>query len=349
MNFFKRIRILDSTGFGLPSNLEKEYKGSNGAALKIQLEYDLVSGNFLFVTPQNGIVSDRTYGSTLGDTIEPGDLFLRDLGYFSYPELQKMEDAQAFFISRIYNKAALYLKNDSKVRGPKYIRIDLAELMDGMEYGETREIEGIYAGYDHKMPVRLIVCKLTEEQTKKRMVMREKKEKKKGVTYTPLTKKLASLNMYITNIPETIITKHEVFELYTLRWQVEILFKTWKSIYQLHAVKRTKLERFQCHLYGTLLSLIISSMITFQMRFLLYKKKQKEASEFKIVGIIKEYLVKIQEALFTRISRNLMKVFEAIYEIIEKNGRKSRRYKKKTVFDILRMFTNQGRQVESVA
>jgi hypothetical protein len=90
-------------------------------------------------------------------------------------------------------------------------------------------------------------------------------------------------------------------------------------------------------------------MITFQMRFLLYKKKQKEASEFKIVGIIKEYLVKIQEALFTRISRNLMKVFEAIYEIIEKNGRKSRRYKKKTVFDILRMFTNQGRQVESVA
>ncbi len=99
----------------------------------------------------------------------------------------------------------------------------------------------------------------------------------------------------------------------------------------------------------TLLSLIISSMITFQMRFLLYKKKQKEASEFKIVGIIKEYLVKIQEALFTRISRNLMKVFEAIYEIIEKNGRKSRRYKKKTVFDILRMFTNQGRQVESVA
>ncbi|TKH23815.1 IS4 family transposase, partial [Bacillus wiedmannii] len=50
-SYFERIRILDATIFQVPNVLENVYPGSGGCAqtagIKIQLEYDLHSGQFL--------------------------------------------------------------------------------------------------------------------------------------------------------------------------------------------------------------------------------------------------------------------------------------------------------------
>ena len=50
LSYFKRIRILDATVFQVPNALENVYPGSGGCAqkagIKIQLEYDLHSGQF---------------------------------------------------------------------------------------------------------------------------------------------------------------------------------------------------------------------------------------------------------------------------------------------------------------
>ncbi|ERH96932.1 hypothetical protein BTCBT_006936 [Bacillus thuringiensis T01-328] len=50
---FKRIRILDSTAFQLPDVFSSVYPGAGGcshtAGIKIQLEYDLLSGQFLHI------------------------------------------------------------------------------------------------------------------------------------------------------------------------------------------------------------------------------------------------------------------------------------------------------------
>ena len=48
---FKRIRILDATVFQLPDAFSQAYQGSGGSSnttgVKIQLEYDLLSGQFV--------------------------------------------------------------------------------------------------------------------------------------------------------------------------------------------------------------------------------------------------------------------------------------------------------------
>lgn len=65
---FHRIRILDSTTFQLPDVFASAYQGSEGsshtAGVKIQLEYDLLSGQFMHVHSGPGKQNDRTYGST---------------------------------------------------------------------------------------------------------------------------------------------------------------------------------------------------------------------------------------------------------------------------------------------
>lgn len=72
--------------------------------------------------------------------------------------------------------------------------------------------------------------------------------------------------MYITNIPDEVVNKDKVYELYSIRWQIEIMFKIWKSIFKIHATKKVKIERFQCCLYGKLISLLLTSDIFFTVK-----------------------------------------------------------------------------------
>uniref|UniRef100_UPI00119E7AD1 IS4 family transposase n=1 Tax=Bacillus cereus TaxID=1396 RepID=UPI00119E7AD1 len=79
---FKRIRILDSTAFQLPDVFSSVYPGAGGcshtAGIKIQLEYDLLSGQFLHIHTGSGKQHDRTYGSLCVPTVTANDLCIRD-------------------------------------------------------------------------------------------------------------------------------------------------------------------------------------------------------------------------------------------------------------------------------
>ncbi|MCR8983452.1 transposase, partial [Brevibacillus laterosporus] len=73
------------------------------------------------------------------------------------------------------------------------------------------------------------------------------------------SKRLSAINIYITNAPSTEVPTENVHPLYSLRWQVEILFKTWKSFFGIDHCKEIKQERLECHLYGQLISILICS------------------------------------------------------------------------------------------
>lgn len=55
---------------------------ANTSDIKIQLEYNLLNGQFLHVYTGPGKQNDKTYGSTCLQTVQKGDLCIRDLGYF---------------------------------------------------------------------------------------------------------------------------------------------------------------------------------------------------------------------------------------------------------------------------
>ena len=38
------------------------------------------------------------------------------------------------------------------------------------------------------------------------------------------------LNLFVTNIPKGDCTANEIYQLYKIRWQIELIFKTWKSV-----------------------------------------------------------------------------------------------------------------------
>ena len=60
---------------------------------------------------------------------------------------------------------------------------------------------------------------------------------------------------YMTNVPATVWTAEVVATVYRIRWQIELLFKQWKSLLQLHVLKGTRPERIRCLLYGRLITI----------------------------------------------------------------------------------------------
>ncbi|PGR63829.1 hypothetical protein COC49_16665 [Bacillus cereus] len=90
--------MLDSTTFQLPDKFSSHYQGSGGsshtAGVKIQLEYDLLSGKFLQVYVGEGRENDKTFASTSLQAMRPKDLCIRDLGYFDLHDLQKIHEKE---------------------------------------------------------------------------------------------------------------------------------------------------------------------------------------------------------------------------------------------------------------
>src|ERR1035437_106417 len=111
-----------------------------------------------------------------------------------------------------------------------------------MKAGQIKEFK-VVIGLQQLLKTRLVIEKLPDEVIaekvrKYRWRMKRKKEP------APKAKKLlfCSVNTYMTNVPALILPKENVRKLYSLRWQIEVIFKTWKSYYHINEIKNVKLE-----------------------------------------------------------------------------------------------------------
>ncbi len=177
---FKAIKVVDSTTIPFPENLKSTYRGSGGsssdAAAKIQLEYELFTGNFIQCDVIEGVSNDADYLPTLEKGTNLNDLHLEDLWYFKAEHFKYIEKCGAYYLSKIRSTTAMYIKNDSpeimsngKIRKDSlYKRIDIEEIVKPLVEGQTIELLDIYIGKTTKFKTRLIVTKLTTECKKKR-------------------------------------------------------------------------------------------------------------------------------------------------------------------------------------
>lgn len=291
---FKRIILRDATSFQLPASLGTYYQGNAGATtgsvIKLQHEFDLLSGKTLRLDFRNGKENDSEWLNQKGLVVQSEDLHLMDLGYFKLDHLITVARLGGFFISRYKVGTTLFTKkNDGK-----YVALDWSAMLEQLK---ENHFEGeVYIGMNKdKLKVRLHIQKMPEEVAHKRLKQYERRESnqsKNGRQYqtSDFKKELAYYTIFITNTPQELLRAEQISDFYRLRWQIELLFKIWKSLFEIDKVGKMSIARFECYLYGKLINILLGGYIQKLFNDFLEEKIDFELSEWKAYKILKKKL-----------------------------------------------------------
>lgn len=277
---FARVHIADSTGFGLPDSLQEEFPGAGGsgskAGAKIQLVWDYKSHTFdhLALIPWN--VPDNKYVDTVVELARPYSLFLFDLGYFKLTAFATIATAQAYFLSRLNHQTTLL-----EVRGGRVHPLKLARVLR-KEAGPLLE-KSIVLGARERVAARLIAVRMPDAVANERRRQARRVAKKRGYTPSQAHLALMAWNLFVTNVPNTVWPPQTVCLAYALRWQVELVFKSWKSHLHLATLTTTTKHSTLCALYGRMLLILLIYALCPTLYATVWQKRQRELSLLKLV------------------------------------------------------------------
>ncbi len=287
---FSRIQLTDSTSFKIPANLSTFYLGyQNGgeAIIKMHFNYNLLNGQVVDIALTDGVANDNLYKLGKSEKIEANGLYIRDLGYWDLDHLNKLASNGAYFLSRSKSNSVYSQLND----GGKYIRINLADHLP--KQGEVKQLLDVYIGGGKtKAKVRLIMQGVPQEVAIKRLKKLEAtKARHKNWTLSQQAKDMCWFNIYITNADEEKLPASMVRLVYSLRWQIELIFKIWKSVFKIDKVKKMSIFRFECYIYSKLITILLTLHIQNKLGQFLWDEDEFELSPIKAAKLIKKSLV----------------------------------------------------------
>lgn len=297
LKFFNRVNVKDSSKFDLPAKLKNKLPGFGGSASKsgacIQYEFEIKSGkvNDLTITPANR--PDTKDALATIDAVKKGDLTIRDLGYFALKYFIAAKKAGAFFLSRLNTKIIVY-----QMKGNAFEELDFGQLYQMMKKNLTERIEKeVYIGKDEKLPVRLIIELMPDEVFSTRMQKVNKHNKKKGHQTSQDYRNRARLNLFISNVPLDMLDGEAIAKIYRIRWQIELVFKIWKSIFGLDNITQMKYERLMCTLNARLLLVLVNWETFMVQRGLLLRRTGKLLSIIKCFKTLKDNSTRLRNIL----------------------------------------------------
>jgi Transposase DDE domain len=109
-----------------------------------------------------------------------------------------------------------------------------------------------------KIPCRLIIERVSNKEYERRLEKARISAKSKGVGISELYKLKLRYNSFITNVSSNILPIAAIRKTYYPRWQIELVFKTWKSFFRIDRIKKVKKERLECQLMAKLLWILIN-------------------------------------------------------------------------------------------
>jgi Transposase DDE domain len=247
----KRIIIEDSSFQVMPKANSKNFPAHGNhhgatAGVKIDFTYDLLSGNILTHTLHNAAEQDKTIGKDTLTEIRPGDLLLRDMGYFSLSEFDAVEQLNAFWITRLPLTIG--------------VRCDASDTLEERLKRSSKDILDleVTAGEVGKK-CRLIAVRAAPEMIEARHQERRKKARKSGKTPCPKGMIRDGWHVILTNLTKDECSFEKIISIYRARWAVEIQFRAWKQSLKLTAALNRKSNEYHQQ------ALVLAAMIAHQL------------------------------------------------------------------------------------
>jgi hypothetical protein len=289
---FSAINIVDSSTKSLPANMAEEYPGCGRkgaqAALKIQLVFDFLHGNLKQVAVESGIDSDQGYRDYL-KVVEGGSLTIVDLGYFCLDAFRAIAEKSAYFLSRYFYPTGL-LDEFGKP-------INLATLLRKQTEACNELQVKLGCRAQHQLPCRLIILRNPKEVTEKRRRTAKDHAKKRGTTLSSTYLFLLGWTLFLTNAPERMISLKHVYDFYRIRWQIELIFKLWKSYCGLNQILTWRKERVLTELYAKMIGIVIIHFLLAPLRIPDDVWAEREVSNVRFQQILARFARSFKQCL----------------------------------------------------
>lgn len=248
MASFRDLILLDSTVLRLHDLLSPHYPGCRTttapSAAKIHLAYCVrgAGRTSIRVTPER----TADLRTVVIDTWARGQLFLFDLGYFSYELFASIQRHGGFFLTRL----------------KRHINLEIVSV----ERGDRRQARGTpfrrwlershapWIDVTVSMPTRR--CPSGRWSAKERLTMRIVGRRHENGSY----------ELYVTNVSGEQLFAEDVPAIYAARWEIELVFKEWKSHYRLDDLPSRKPQVVEALLHASMLTLIVSRQLANAIR-----------------------------------------------------------------------------------
>ncbi len=328
---FRRVLIADSSSWDVNERLHKALPGSGGSAseanCKLQAIYDYKHGELDFLDVTAGTLPDNRYTDQLPDQLERNDLLLIDQGYFKLKTFLAIIKKGAFFLTRFLVRTQLRDALTQEV-------ISLVKQLKktkGLVW-EKQVLMGVLK--KTQVPCRLIALRVSEPVANERRRRLKKEARKKGRAVSQEQLILCAWTLLITNVPSCQLPLEMVRALYTLRWQIELLFKQLKSTLAVHQSNTSNEHRLRCELYGKLIVAVVIHRIHGTANAQFWNSLRREVSMEKLYKRIQERAFTLLQVLLSSVDQAVSYLRKTLNDLLP-FCLKGQQHSRKTTLEIL--------------
>ena len=263
-----RVIVEDSAIFNLDERLADIYSATanqhaTGAGLRLQAVFDLVTGEPLHLDLTNYKRNDRTASHDIIPLLLPGDLLVRDLGYFAYVPLVAIVEQGADYLSRLLRNCVLHHAGEGDSDGAR-IELDRYLQEHAPAPGDIVDIDVVLGSGQRHTPrfaSRLVARRVPKAIEEKRLRRLGEEEKRRGHKFTKMHRRLQAWEIHITSLSREDVPAEKILEIYRLRWRIEIIFKACKSHTAVCAIAahRSNVNHVMAMLYAWLCVLVLAT------------------------------------------------------------------------------------------
>jgi len=97
--------------------------------------------------------------------------------------------------------------------------------------------------------------------------------------------------VYVTNIPKTIMPPEIAYQLYAIRWKIEIIFKIWKSFFTIATtIPKASANYVQCIIYARLILIVLANHFYITVKNTVYQQSKRHLSPMKFAQFTRLFI-----------------------------------------------------------
>ena len=288
---FNSILIHDGTSFAVKDSLHDVFPGRftkfSPSAVELHVTYDLFQENPVNIT----LTADKE--SERAELPSPESLsnvlLLADCGYPSCEYFRCVQCHDGAYLMRIKKNINPFILDRRKKDQKRHTGRPLKEARLNLSKSKLYDFDVVFR--DDKL------------NTKHRLVVKWNKQRKEFIHL-------------ITNLPRERYKAKEIMKIYKLRWQIELLFKEWKSYSNLHAFDTSKESIAEGFIWASIIAALIKRFMAHATQFV----KSVDISTRKVAMCAVEILPNLFKSVALKRWSQLRIVFNKAIEFLSKNA-----------------------------